>query len=206
MKLLYQSLVLILSFAAIFAWQQTIASQYTIQTFGFLVFIYLLLYFSKRLSHAKILFGGVWDIFILNTLVVLVVFATNGLSGGMFFFLYFLAFGIAFVFQPWTILVFDAGAILVFLQQALSSGDVTSNFIKLGTLLLISPLAIFFSLQYQKNEFLEVDKQTQEARDNDVADEITDDAEEVLKNEKSLSKQDRKRLEDVVKEADDLRR
>lgn len=156
MKLIKEILVLTGAFIIIYGWQHTFLSRYNVQTIGFFLILYFLISLKKKMSGTKILFGGVWDIFLLTVIVVLLVFATNGISGGMFFLLYFLAFGIAFVFEPWSIFIFCLGCCFVFSEQALSSGDVFSNFVKLGTLWLIAPLAFFFALQYKKTEQITV--------------------------------------------------
>jgi len=94
---------------------------------------------------------GPWGIFILNTVIFLLIFATGSLNSPLFFLLYFLGFGIAFVFEPAMTFVFALGAILIFIPDALKA-DTLVNLLKIGSLILISPLAFFFGLQYRAND------------------------------------------------------
>lgn len=202
LRFFWHSLVLSAAFVFVFVWQQTILSQYIVQIIGFFVLLYLSISAKNKYTGNKIVFGGASDIFILTVVVLLIVMATNGLSGGMFFLLYFLGFGIAFVFEPWCIFVFVVGSIAVFLPQALNSGDVLSNFVKLGTLLLISPLAFFFGLQYKKSE----EQEAKEEETRKKAQTIEKEANEVLQNEKKLSKTGSQKLKAIVEESESLQK
>ena len=216
MRFFLQTLVLILSFLFVYTWQQTFLSQYTIQTIGALVFCYMLFGLSKKrrsksdqastnFNVNKILFGGNFDIFILNTIVVLLSIATGGLNGAFFFLTYFLAFGITFVFEPATVFIFVLGIILIFLPQALSD-DVVSNMIKLGSLVFLSPLAFFFGTQYRQDEKLDEKVDAIKERSSDAADTIAADVEEVLRKEKySLKPEDVEKLNDILEETEELR-
>ena len=206
MKLVLQALVLILSFVLIFVWEQTPISGYTIQALAVLVVIYLLVAARKRGQGFLTMGGeGPWGIFILNTIILLLVFATGGISSGLFFLLYFLGFGIAFVFEPPAIFVFIIGAVLVFLPDTLK-GDTFGNFIKVGSLLLISPLAYFFGREYRKSDNQESDIEALEERTKEAADTISEDIEEVVKNEKqNLKEEDMEKLNEILEETEDLR-
>lgn len=205
MKLLKETFVILLACGFVFGWQNTILANYNIQTIGFFVTLYLIISLFKKTGQNKLVFGGVWDIFILIILILLLVSATNGLSGGMFFFLYFLVFGVAFVFSPWSIFMLVIGITVVFLQQAFGSGDTTSNLIKLGTLWLIAPLAFFFSIQYKKAETLEGEIERKNQRIRDASQTIANDIKGVLKEEKSLNKESVKKLDEVLEETADLK-
>ncbi|MBI1982387.1 MAG: hypothetical protein HYS68_02285 [Candidatus Levybacteria bacterium] len=137
MLFLRQSLLLLLSFVFVFVWQKTPLSDYTIQALGFLIFLFLLLSARrKEFNLANVISKRDFlSIFTLNTLILLFIFSTGGLSSPLFFLLYFLGFGIAFVFEPATVFIFILGAILVFLakdvagvleneKQAIKSEDV----------------------------------------------------------------------------------
>jgi hypothetical protein len=181
MKLVLQALVLILSFVIVFIWGQTPLSNYTVQILGFLVVLYLIVSARKKGKGFLTMGGeGPWGIFILNTIILLLIFATGSISSSLFFLLYFLGFGIAFVFEPPAIFVFIVGAVLVFLPDALK-GDTFGNFIKVGSLLLISPLAYFFGREYRKSDKQEDDIQALDERTKEAADTISEDIEEVVK-------------------------
>jgi hypothetical protein len=206
MKLVLQALVLILSFVIVFIWGQTPLSDYTVQILGFLVVLYLIVSARKKGKGFLTMGGeGPWGIFILNTIILLLIFATGSISSSLFFLLYFLGFGIAFVFEPPAIFVFIVGAVLVFLPDALK-GDTFGNFIKVGSLLLISPLAYFFGREYRKSDKQEDDIQALDERTKEAADTISEDIEEVVKNEKqNLKQEDMEKLNEILEETDDLR-
>ena len=207
MKLVKQSLVLILSFLFIYVWQNTLLSLYTIPVLGALVFLYLLLAARKK-GRGFLTMGGEGKsgIFILTTLILLLIFSTGGLSSPIFFLLYFLGFGIAFVFDPLVIFVFVLGVILVFLQLALKD-DVMGNFLRLGSLLLISPLAFFFANEYRKGDKQEDEIEKMQERAKDAADTISEDVEEVIDEEKEhLDQKATDKLNEILEETEDLRK
>lgn len=206
MKLVLQALVLILSFVIVFIWEQTPLSGYTVQILGFLVVLYLIVSARKKGTGFLTMGGdGPWGIFILNTIILLLIFATGSISSSLFFLLYFLGFGIAFVFEPPAIFVFIVGAVLVFLPDALK-GDTFGNFLKVGSLLLISPLAYFFGREYRKSDKQEADIEALEERTEEAADTISEDIEEVVKNEKqNLKQEDIEKLNEILEETEDLR-
>lgn len=206
MKLVKQASVLIASFLLVFIWQQTFLSLYTIPALGLLIFIYLLLSLRKK-GRAFLTLGGEspWAVFILNTLILLIIFATDSVNSPIFFLLYFLGFGVAFVFEPLVVFVFVAGVILIFLPDVFKN-DITTNFLRVGSLLLISPLAFFFSNEYKKSsrdeeEIIETKEREEEAGKN-----IAEDVEEIIKDEgTNLNTKTTEKLNEILEEADDLR-
>ena len=152
MHILWQSLLLGLSFAFVFVWQKTPLSQYTIQTLGILILAYFFIAFRKKGGAGiSIDIDNPWGVFILNTVLLLLVLATGNFSSPVFFLMYFLGFGITFAFRPVTIVVFILGVIALFLPLALRD-DVFRNLIMLGSLILFSPLAFFFGKGYKDNK------------------------------------------------------
>jgi hypothetical protein len=206
MKILLQALVLILSFVFVFVWKETPLINYTVALSGALIVLYIL-FSARNKGKGFVQMGGEgpWGIFFLNTVILLLISSTGGIDSVLFFLLYFLCFGIAFAFEPAVIFVFVLGAILVFIPEALK-GDLLVNLLKLGSLLLISPLAFFFSNEYRKN-----DKETEaiealEERTKDAADTISEDIEEVIKDEKeNLKGEDMEKLNEILEETEDLR-
>ncbi|MBU2632295.1 hypothetical protein KKG52_01135 [Patescibacteria group bacterium] len=205
MTFLYQSLVLIISFSLIYAFQDASLFVYTIPVIGLLVLVYLILFARQKNFSFLTSGGGLLQIFTLNTLVLLLIFSTDGFNSPIFFLLYFLSFGIAFAFNPASILVYIVGVILVFLPIALKD-NVTDNFIKLGVLALVSPLAFFFAQMYQKTEEQEEKIEEIKERAQDAASTITSDVEKLLGNEKEILKEeDMEKLNEILEEAEDLR-
>ncbi len=144
MQILWQALLLLLSFGCIFIWQQTNLSQYTLELLGLLLVCYTAIALKRKnfdfLHNVK---NDLWGLFILNTVIVLVVLMSGNFSSPLFFLLYFLSFGIAFAFSFPTVLVFMIGIIGLFLPLGLR-GDVFRNLAMLGSLVFLCPVAFFF--------------------------------------------------------------
>ena len=206
MKILLQSLVLILSFVFVFVWKETPLSNYTVALSGALIVFYILLSARKKGKGFLEMGGeGPWGIFFLNTVILLLIFSTGGIDSALFFLLYFLGFGVAFVFEPAVTFVFVLGVILVFVPDAIK-GDLLVNSLKLGSLLLISPLAFFFGKEYRKNDKQDAQIEALEERTKDAADTISADIETVIKDEKaSLRNEDMEKLNEILEETEDLR-
>jgi hypothetical protein len=116
-----------------------------------------------------------------------------------------LGFGIAFVFEPSVTFVFVLGAILIFMPEVLKV-DFVNGFLKVGSLLLISPLAYFFGKEYRKTDKQETQIEALEERTEDAADTISEDIAEVLKDEKAnLKGEDIDKLNEILEETEDLR-
>lgn len=203
MKLVRQSAVLILSFVIVFLWQKTEALNFTVPFLGLLITIYLIVSTRKKGKAFLSLGGGPLGIFILTTIVLLLIFSTEGINSALFFLLYFLGFGIAFVFEPSMTFIFAVGVVLLFFPD---TPDAINNLLKLGSILLISPLAYFFGKEYQKGEQQDEKIQSLKERTQEAADTISDDIEGVIKNEKqNLKDKDIEKLNEVLEETEDLR-
>lgn len=206
MKILLQSLVLIVSFVFVFIWKETPLINYTVALSGVLIILYILVSARKK-GKGFIRMGGEgpWGIFFLNTVILLLIFSTGGIDSVLFFLLYFLGFGVAFVFEPAVTFVFVLGVILVFVPDVIK-GDLLVNSLKLSSLLLISPLAFFFGSEYRKSDKQEESIEALEERTKDAADTISQDIEEVIKDEKAnLKSEDMEKLNEILEETEDLR-
>lgn len=194
MKVLLQSLLLLLSFAIVFIWEQSPLSGLTLQIIGVLIAAYIAMAFIRVRKGKQIVLGGTLGIFILNSVILLFIFATGGFSSAFFFLIYFIIFALVFVFEPYTIIAFCMGVVLLLLPLALRD-DIVGNFIKLGSIILISPLALFFGREYQKS-----------SGDEAVAEKIEEDIGEVMEAEENkLSKVDLGKLEKAMEEARKLK-
>lgn len=159
MKFLRQSILLICSFALIFAWQNSPLANYTIIALGFLIFMYLFVSVrKKKFNPFDMEKESLSSIFILNTVIFLLIFTTGALASPLFFLLYFLGFGLVFVFEPAIVFIFAIGTVLIFLQLIIKD-DIVGNLVKVGLLCLTSPLAFFFG-----KEFIEKDKDLQKIK------------------------------------------
>lgn len=205
MKVIIQSGVLITSFIIVYLWQLTSLSEFTVPFLGLLIAVFLMVSARKKGKGFLTLGGGPLGIFLLTTLILLLIFSTEGINSPLFFLLYFLGFGIAFVFEPVTAFVFVIGAFLILFQDA-TKIDATNNLLKLGSLLVISPLAYFFGTEYKKTDEQSEEITGLKERAKDSADTISEDIEEVITNEKSnLKEKDLEKLNEVLEEAEDLR-
>jgi hypothetical protein len=151
MKLLLHFFVLISSFGLAFIWEQSQLDNYTIPLLSIFAIIFIIaLVVNKR--RKKDLVGGAVDVFALNTAIILAISITGNLYSPLYFILYFLGFGITFIFEPLSVFIYVLGAIIIFLPEALKNGS-PESFIRLGSLVLISPLAFFFGHEYSgKNQ------------------------------------------------------
>lgn len=198
--------MLVASFAFVFAWQNTVLSQYTIQIFGFLIFLFLIISSRRKgFNPTNILGESLWSIFILNTVILLLIFSTGGFSSSLFFLLYFLVFGVAFILTPVTVFVFVVCVFLIFLPEALRD-NVMENLLRIGSLALISPLAYFFGKEYVKGEKQQEELEKIKERTKDAADNISEDVSQIL-NEKNneLKPKDVEKLNEILEETEDLR-
>lgn len=187
-------MVLLLSFAAVFLWQNSPLSGYTIQALGFFIFLYIITSMRKKNSNAL---NGAWGIFILNAAIFLLIFATGDLTSSLFFLLYFLVFGIAFVFEPAAVFVFAAGAVLIFLPD-LFKDDVSANLVRVGSLALISPLAYFFGKEFRQRE-------EEEEKMEKTAQKITQDVQSIIeKDSRSLKTDAVEKLNDILEQTQNL--
>lgn len=134
---------LFLSVVIAFTWTRSPdLSYFNLQLVAFLVIIF----FTKNLIF-KNLQSKTIDIIILTLIVLLLVFSTGGAGSPLFFLLYFLLFGLSFLFEPSTTVVFSI-LLLIFLAPFVRTiNEATSIF----SLVLITPLALFFGQQYLKN-------------------------------------------------------
>ncbi len=206
MKSLTQFLTLIASFAVIFIWQNSPLKDFTVQMLGLFIALYLIISARKK-GRGFLTMGGEspMGIFLLNSLIFLLIFTTGGLNSPLFFILYFLAFGIAFVFEPTLVFVFIIGTLLIFVPDILKS-DLAMNSLKLGSVALLSPLAYFFGKEYQKNDLQNEEMLQLKEREKEAADTIAEDVEEILDNEHgNLKDKDMEKLNEILEEADDLR-
>ncbi|HYK08274.1 MAG TPA: hypothetical protein VEW42_02115 [Candidatus Eisenbacteria bacterium] len=207
MKILIHSLVLLASFGFVFVWEQGPFSDFTVQLLAIMVLIYLVVQFVRRkLKKTDEVWGGIPDVFTLNTAIFLLIYATGQMASWFFFLLYFLGFGITFIFEPATVFVFALGTIAIFVPEVLKNGGSLGTYIQLGSFLLISPLPYFFGKEYRDREDEEQEIQQLAERSEEAGTTIAKDVEDVIANEKkSLKPEDMEKLNEILEETEDLR-
>jgi len=118
-------------------------SAYTLQLIAFLVIFYFL---NKRLARAAFDLSLGIDGLILSLVTLLLVSQSGGLTSPLFFLVYILLFGLAFLFDPAVIGLFTIFLVFLFWGQAKD----LASLLQLIGLLLMTPLALFFGRQYLK--------------------------------------------------------
>lgn len=209
MMLLKQTLYIAISLGFVFAWYHSPMAVFTIPLLGLLVAIFLLIsIMAKRggKNPFEVLdTNSSLSIMLLITTILLLIFSTGGLSSILFFLLYFLCFGISFVFEPATVFVFAIGIILVFLPNLVNE-DPIANGIRIGSLLLIAPLGFFFGREFRREEQDEAKIEEMAEVTKDAADTIAADVDQVLKDsEKVLKSEQIEKLDEILEETEVLR-
>jgi len=203
-KIVIQSIVLLLSFAIVFIWQISPLSAYTVHAIGIIIFLYLAFSFRKR--NFSLLANKQWlvTIAVLNSVILLLILSTGNFTSPLFFLLYFLCFGIAVVFEPVSVFIYMIGTFLFFFQQAML-GDTVGNFVKLGTLLLISPIAYYFGKGFreQDNENQKIAELQHTAQS--ATETIGKNVEELLKKEKKMKDEDVEKLNTILEETEAIK-
>lgn len=202
MKKYLEGILVTLCFIFVYLWQNIGFSKYSIPAIGFLVFIFILVSFKSKKSFSL---GGPINFLILSVILLLFILSTGGINSALFFLLYFLLFAISFTLNPKTVFIFPVGVLLLFWNE-IFQGDVTANVIKVASLFLLSPLAYYFGNFYRRGEMQEDKVLRTKERAVSAADEITEDVEEILEdNKEKLSEKEMAKLNDILEETQDLR-
>jgi len=150
-RFLLHSLFLISAALLAFFWtSQEQLSFYTLQLTAFFIILFFLNQFLikkkkkiKPFSKLSLTFDGA----IFTMITLLLIFSTGGLNSPLFFLIYFLMFGLALLFEPPITLTLSLIMVIIFLFSPPRDSLLTEAF-QLLSLLLITPLALFFSKQY----------------------------------------------------------
>lgn len=154
-----------LSVGIAFLVSQSSLADFNLQITSFLIIIYMLLQFIAPkipfLSQNKMTL----DLTLAITTIYLIVFSTGALSSPVFFLIYFLLFGIALLFEPYSALNLAIISTAFFLLTP--TKDFWPELIQISSVFLIAPLAIIFGNQYLKlqEEELRVEKLKKEEKD-----------------------------------------
>lgn len=198
--LLRQAGVIVLSTLLVFFWQGSEFASWTIQAVGFLIFLYILV--SAR-NKWKVSIGGEIGIFIINSIILLLIFQTGGLISPLYFLLFFVLFGAAVVLDPRLVFVLMVSWLFLFIPF-LKEGDVLPNLLRLGSLALVSPLAYLFGKIYNRQEKTQQDVAEIKERTRDAADTISKDVQEVL-TEDNVGEKEVEKLNEILEETENLR-
>jgi len=205
MKLLAHSLIIIGGFGFIFL-LELFFHAYQVQLLGFMVLLYLLfLFFGKKKQYAETNYKNNFEVFLLIIIIMLIISATGGISSLAFFLLYFLPFRIIFLFEPRSLLAFIAGSLLFFLPE-LNQNHTTESFIKLGSIIFITPIAYFFGQTFIDDERKSEEIEAIRDRDMETGRVITENVENILTDQQNIAEtKDTVILKRILEEAQTLR-
>ncbi|KUK82584.1 MAG: hypothetical protein XD98_0550 [Microgenomates bacterium 39_6] len=139
-KTLFTAIALALTSLVTFFWVQSPLSAYNLQ----LVAVLIILFLINRKTTDNNSLAHPLNLIIFTTATLLLVSQTGGLESPIFFLVYFLLFGTALLASSPIVLTLTL-LIMIFFAPSLTSADAA---IQLASLLLITPLAIFFGRQY----------------------------------------------------------
>jgi len=156
-KFLLHTLFLIIAVALAFFWTSNPSfSYYNLQ----LIAVFILFFFINQIlaRHHRHKINLTIDTVIFTVITLLLVISTGGLTSPLFFLIYFLMFGLALLFEPLISVSLTAVIVLFFLFTPTKKGPLGVNprgeplneLLQLFSLLLITPVALFFGKQYLK--------------------------------------------------------
>ncbi len=195
-KSVNESIAVILGIITVFGVQISFLNSYASYILAFfIVFSIIYITLKKRsLNSTQLFSGNPLELYGLTVVITLIISITNGLASPLFFFLYFLLFLIAFMGQAITVWSLLTALLLFFIPQA--SGNFDSNtVIKLGSLLLITPISYFVAKELERRQLLnqQISEKTEE---------IIHDA-QVLKNGDE-SVEETEMIDEIIEEAQSL--
>lgn len=198
-RLVTESASIILGVVSVFIVEITFLSTYSSYVLAFLIIFSTIYITLKKRSKApsQLFTGSPVELYGLTTIIVLIIAITNGLASPLFFFLYFLLFLLAFMGEAITVWIFLAAIILYFIPEASRNMD-SNTFIKLGSLLLITPVSYFVSKELERRQLLnqQIDVKT---------DEIIQDAEALKEAVDPTQPEEIEAIDEIIEEASSLR-
>ena len=147
-KFLLHTLFLIIAVALAFFWTSNPSfSYYNLQ----LIAVFILFFFINQIlaRHHRHKINLTIDAVIFTVIILLLVISTGGLTSPLFFLIYFLMFGLALLFEPLISVSLTAVIVLFFLFTP-TKKEPLNELLQLFSLLLITPVALFFGKQYLK--------------------------------------------------------
>lgn len=142
-RLFLHLIYLFLSVSLTFFWTSNpTLSYFNLQIVAFLVIVFFIKNIVFKGNDNKVV-----DALILTLIVLLLVFSTGGADSPLFFLIYFLLFGLSFLFEPPITVIFSIILVIFLAPFAKTINEMASIF----SLVLITPLALFFGQQYLKN-------------------------------------------------------
>ncbi len=202
-RVILQIISILSPFFLVFLWETAGLEGFTVPFIGLLVVAALLAMRSKKKNaeESQTSLNNYQDemsMFVAITLVLLLIVSTGILTSPLYFLLYFLAFAIAFTLTPFSVFVYSLGVLLLFMPLTLNP-FAFADFLRVGSILLITPLAYFFGKEIKERE-------RERQVTSEIADTIQKEAEDVLaKKEDTLSPEEQSELVDIMKKSEELK-
>lgn len=195
---IFESTSIVAAVVCAFIIEHTALSNYSTYLLALLI-IFSAIYISmkKRSKSASDLFSfNPVQLFGIITVILLIIGLTQGLLSPLFFFIYFLLFLLAFLNEPISIWVFAMAVILYFIPQA-SANPTVETFIKLGSILLIAPIAYFIGREFERRQLF---GSKIESKTDEIIKEATLLKEDVVNN----NPDEKEALDEIIEEAQSL--
>lgn len=138
---------LLLTVFLIFIWSISPLSQYSVQLIALLMIVFI----SKHILRHRVSLKqeNFIDSIIFTSLILTIVSVSGGLNSPLFFLVYFLLFVLSIILTPVIPLIVSFALIIFFLFSTVVESP--AQFLPLLSFPLITPLAVYFGRQYQKN-------------------------------------------------------
>lgn len=197
MQQVFQSIGIISAIIFVFLVQNSAFSSYTSYLLALLI-IFTIIYttLKRRSKSASTLFSGTpIELFTSNAIILFIIGLTGNISSPLFFFLYFLLIALVFLAGPFSIIVFVSGITLYFIPETFSM-PTPENIVKVGSFLLLAPIAYFIGREFEKRKTLDerIEAKTQD---------IIQDAENLKQTRTQPDEEEA--LDEIIEEAQSLR-
>lgn len=175
-KFLLHSLFLITAVVLAFFWTSNpTLSYYTLQ----LIAVFLVFFFFNQIiaRHHRQKINITVDSVVFTMIILLLVISTGGLTSPLFFLIYFLMFGLTLLFEPLITISLTLAMVLFFLFTP-SQTEPLKEILQLFSLILITPVALFFGKQYlrvlEDDEKIKILEEESEIIEEEIQKEETD--------------------------------
>ena len=145
-----QALLLSISIGLAFIISQTTLSSYLLQSIAFCTVLYFLIEIGSRKNKITPQTKLTSSFILFTFITYLILFSTGSLFSPAFFLLYFLLFGVAFIFGSYMTIVVSLISITIFL--ATPKKEFLSEILQILSIILIAPVSFLFAKFYEKSK------------------------------------------------------
>jgi cell division protein FtsB len=149
LSVISENIILAASLGVAFFWSKSeFLSSYLLQFVALVILAFFIFQFIARKSKLSKKIKTTFDFLLLTLVIYLIIFSTGSLSSPVFFLTYFLLFAISLLFEPSAALSLATISSIFFLFG--DKKELLTELVQLGSLFLITPLALIFGSQYIK--------------------------------------------------------